>query len=417
MYNVYEDFKYRGLINAFSNEDKIKQMLDTKQVIYCGFDPSASSIHMGNFATVATLMRLQRAGHKIIVLVGGGTGMIGDPGGRSSERNLLDSQTVYQNTVAIKNQLSKFIDLDHKDVGEIVNNFEWLSKMTFLDILRDYGKHFTINYMLAKDTVARRLETGISYTEFSYMILQSIDFLLLHDKYGVSMQFGGSDQWGNLTAGLELIRKVKGTNEDVEVLTGNLLTDSEGKKFGKSVDGALFIDKDKFPPYKLYQYFLNVGDEDAYRYLKVFSFLTKEEIEEVYKTHMLAKEKRHAQKILANEIITMIHGIEELEAVIKMSEALFSGDVSKLSEKQINDLFAQSIIEIDNNQTLVDVLINLKAASSKREAREFISGNSIALNGEKVNNLELLINKDNTLHKKYVIIRRGKKNYYVGKIK
>ncbi len=415
MINIYEDFKYRGLIKDFSNEEKIREMLAKPQVIYCGFDPSASSMHMGNFVMVMTLMRLQKAGHKIIAVVGGGTGMVGDPSGRSSERNLLDEQTLKANTDAIHAQLGKYINLDDPKKGEIVNNYDWLGKMSLLEFLRDYGKLFTVNYMLAKDTVARRLDEGISYTEFSYMLLQSYDFLHLHEHYQVSMQIGGGDQWGNLTAGLEMIRKVKG-DANVEAMTANLLTDSEGKKFGKSVDGALFIDRHRLSPYKLYQYFLNVGDDDAIKYLKVFTFMTKAEIEALAGQHKLNPGLRLAQKTLAAEIIKIVHHENDLNRVIAMSEALFSGDVSRLEEKEIEELFANMIVTIDDKLKLEDLLIHLGAAKSKREAREFIVGNSISVNGAKVNDTEMIITKDKALYNRYFIIRRGKKNYFVAKI-
>lgn len=416
MFNVYEDFKYRGLIKDFSNEEKMKAMLAKPQVIYCGFDPSANSMHMGNFVMVMTLMRLQRAGHKIIALVGGGTGMIGDPSGRSSERNLLDEKTLRANTDAIHTQLGKYIDLDDPKKGEILNNFDWLGKISLLEFLRDYGKQFTVNYMLAKDTVARRLDEGISYTEFSYMLLQSYDFLYLHENHGVTIQIGGGDQWGNLTAGLELIRKVKGGDAEAEAMTANLLTDSEGKKFGKSVDGALFIDKKRLSPYKLYQYFLNVGDADAIKYLKVFTFLTKEEIDAIEQEHMVNPGLRLAQKRLASEIIRIVHGEEDLVRAVAMTEALFSGDVTALSEEEILELFGQMLVEVENGEKLEDVLIKINAAKSKREAREFIAGNSISINGEKVNQADFLLVKEHALYKQYFIIRRGKKNYYVAKI-
>lgn len=416
MFNVYEDFKYRGLIKDFSNEEKIKEMLGKPQVIYCGFDPSANSMHMGNFVMVMTLMRLQRAGHKIIALVGGGTGMIGDPSGRSSERNLLDAETLQANTDAIHAQLGKYIDLDDPTKGAILNNYDWLGKISLLEFLRDYGKQFTINYMLAKDTVARRLEAGISYTEFSYMLLQAYDFLYLNENYGVTMQIGGGDQWGNLTAGLELIRKVKGNEIEVEAMTANLLTDSEGKKFGKSVDGALFIDKKRLSPYKLYQYFLNVGDADAIKYLKVFTFLSKEEIEKIAEKHAVNPGLRFAQKTLASEIIRIVHSEEDLTSAIAMTEALFSGDVKSLKEDEIIELFGSMIVEVEDNEKLEDVLIKIDAAKSKREAREFIAGNSISINGEKVKQAEFLLTKNEALYGNYYIIRRGKKNYYVAKI-
>lgn len=413
MLNIYEDFKFRGLIKDFSNEEKIREMLKTPQVIYCGFDPSASSMHMGNFVMVMTLMRLQRAGHKIIAVVGGGTGMIGDPSGRSSERNLLDEKTLRANTDAIHAQLGKYLNLDDPKKGEIINNYDWLGPMSLLTFLRDYGKMFTVNYMLAKDTVARRLEDGISFTEFSYMLLQSYDFLHLHQTKGVTMQIGGGDQWGNLTAGLELIRKVEGNDANCEAMTSMLLTDSEGKKFGKSVDGALFLDKKRLSPYKLYQYFLNVGDESAVKYLKVFTFFNEEHISTIEKEHALNPGLRHAQKTLASEIIRIVHGQKDLDRALAMSDALFSGDVKSLAQDEIEELFANMIVKVPSGTKLEDILIEVKAAKSKREAREFISGNSVTINGEKVNDPNLVYDFEKAMYHQYLIIRRGKKNYFV----
>jgi tyrosyl-tRNA synthetase len=413
MLNIYEDFKFRGLIKDFSNEEKIREMLKTPQVIYCGFDPSASSMHMGNFVMVMTLMRLQRAGHKIIAVVGGGTGMIGDPSGRSSERNLLDENTLRANTDAIHAQLGKYLDLDDPKKGEIINNYDWLGPMSLLTFLRDYGKMFTVNYMLAKDTVARRLEDGISFTEFSYMLLQSYDFLHLHQTKGVTMQIGGGDQWGNLTAGLELIRKVEGNEANCEAMTSMLLTDSEGKKFGKSVDGALFLDKKRLSPYKLYQYFLNVGDESAIKYLKVFTFFAEEEINAIEKEHAINPGLRYAQKTLASEIIRIVHGQKDLDRALAMSEALFSGDVKSLAQDEIEELFANMIVKVQSGTKLEDILIEVKAAKSKREAREFILGNSVTINGDKVSDPNLVFDFEKAMYHQYLIIRRGKKNYFV----
>lgn len=414
---LYEELVYRGLIKDFSNEAKIKEMLETPQTIYCGFDPSASSMHMGNFVMILTLMRLQRAGHKIIAVAGGATGMIGDPSGKSAERNLLDLDAITYNTKQIEAQLGKYLDLTDKNKGEVLNNYDWFSKINVLEFLRDYGKYFTVNYMLAKDTVSRRLETGISYTEFSYMLLQAIDFLYLHEHYGTTMQIGGSDQWGNLVGGLDLIRKVKGSDTEVEVMTAHLLTNSEGVKFGKSVDGALFLDPKKFSPYKLYQYFINVGDEYAYKYLKVFTFLSKEEIEAINTEHLLAPHKRLAQTRLAMEVLKIVHGEEALIHAQQMTEALFSGDIAALKEDDITDLFGSIITPIDNDLKLEDILLLVKAASSKREAREFINGNSISVNGAKVNDVNKVFTAEELLHSHYLVIRRGKKQYYVAYIK
>lgn len=412
---LYEDLKYRNLIKDFSNEQQIQKMLASRQVIYCGFDPSAASMHMGNFVMVMTLMRLQQAGHKIIAVVGGATGMIGDPSGRASERTLLTTAEINENTLSIKRQLEKYLDFSDRSKGEIVNNYDWLSKINLLSYLRDYGKYFSINYMLAKDIVKSRLETGISYTEFSYMVLQSIDFLHLYENYHVTMQIGGSDQWGNLVSGLDLIRKVKGETADVEVMTAHLLTDASGEKFGKSVDGALFIDGTKFSPYKLYQYFINVSDADALKYLKAFTFLSKEAIESLAKEHVAAPHLRLAQTRLASEVVTIVHGEKEALSAKEMSEALFTEDFTKLSLSNLAELFDQMALPLAANAKLEDVLITLGAAKSKREAREFITGNAVSLNGVKVNDQELLIKEESFLRDTYVVIKRGRRNYFVGK--
>lgn len=411
---LYEDLKYRNLIKDFSSEEEIKKMLSTPQVIYCGFDPSAASMHMGNFVMVLTLMRLQQAGHKIIAVVGGATGMIGDPSGRTSERQLLDENEIALNTQKIREQLERYLDFSDPSKGEIVNNYDWLSKINLLSYLRDYGKHFGINYMLAKDTVKSRLETGISYTEFSYMVLQSIDFLHLHENYGVTMQIGGSDQWGNLVSGLDLIRRVNGERTNVEVMTAHLLTDGQGEKFGKSVDGALFIDKEKFSPYALYQYFINVSDLDALKYLKVFTFLSKDIIEALYAEHLEAPHKRLAQTRLAREVVTIVHNEIEAVTAIKMSEALFTGDFETLTKSNLEELFKKLALPLAVNVKLEDALITLGAAKSKREAREFITGNAISLNGVKVTDPEYLLTEKDFLHATYAVFKRGRRNYYVG---
>ncbi len=415
--NLFDELQYRGLIKDYSNEENIKEMLKTPQTIYCGFDPSAASMHMGNFVMIMTLMRLQKAGHKIIAVVGGATGMIGDPSGKSAERNLLDKHALAHNTEQIRSQLAKYLDLSDPRKGEIVNNYDWHGKLNVLEFLRDYGKYFTINYMLAKDTVARRLETGISYAEFSYMLLQAVDFLHLYEHYGCTMQIGGSDQWGNLISGLDLIRKVKGADTKVEVMTAHLLTDAEGNKFGKSVEGALFLDPKKFSAYKLYQYFYNVSDADADKYLKVFTFLAKAEIEAIMKEHYDAPHRRLAQTRLAEEIVALVHSKEALDHAREMSAALFSGDVKELSAEDIIDLFSQTFVEVAPLLKLEDVLIAIKAATSKREAREFIRGNSISVNGERLTDPDLILTNDYLLHNKYLIIRRGKKNYFVAEVK
>lgn len=414
MENIIDDLTYRGLIQQFSDEAKLKEMLNSKQTIYCGFDPSASSMHLGNYVMISLLKRFQQYGHKVVAVVGGATGMIGDPSGKSKERNLQSEETLKENTLSIKNQLERYIDLTDESKGMIVSNYDWLGNMTLIDFLRDYGKYFSINYMLSKEIVKSRLEAGISFTEFSYQILQSVDFYHLHHAYGVNIQLGGNDQWGNLTSGLELIRKIDGENENVEVMTAHLILRSDGKKFGKSEKGALFLDRNLTSPYTLYQYFMNVTDEDAIRFLKIFTFLSKEEIEDVAKEHFASPGARIGQKRVAYEVTKDIHGEEAAKEAIKMSEALFSGDVSSLKEEEIVELFGEFKKPLEGSMKLEDLLIYLGLASSKREARTFITGNSVSLNGSKVNDPNEVIGIGKALYNKYLILKRGKKNYALG---
>ena len=416
MINVIDDLNYRGLIKEYSNEENVHKLFESKQTIYCGFDPSASSMHIGNFVMISILMRLQRAGHKIIALVGGGTGMIGDPSGKSKERNLLTLDKVQENTNAIKRQLERFIDLSDPEKGMILNNYDWLGKVSLLEYLRDTAKFFPVNYMLSKDIVKSRLDAGISLTEFCYMTLQSYDFKYLHDKYGVNIQIGGNDQWGNLTAGLDYIRKTEGDEEKVECMTAHLITRSDGKKFGKSEDGALFLDRNLTSPYKLYQFFFNQSDEDSVKYLKVFTFLPKEEINEIEKEHLANLGARIAQKRLAYEVVKIVHSEEDAEEAKKMSEVLFSNNFASLKEESLKELFANAKIEVKESMKLEDLLIFIKAASSKREAREFIKNNAVSVNGEKVNDALKEFNKNDALFGKYLVVKRGKKNYYLVEI-
>ena len=416
MINVIDDLNYRGLIKEYSNEENVHKLFESKQTIYCGFDPSASSMHIGNFVMISILMRLQRAGHKIIALVGGGTGMIGDPSGKSKERNLLTPDKVEENTNAIKKQLERFIDLSDSKKGMILNNYDWLGKVSLLEYLRDTAKFFPVNYMLSKDIVKSRLDAGISLTEFCYMTLQSYDFKYLHDKYGVNIQIGGNDQWGNLTAGLDFIRKTEGDEEKVECMTAHLITRSDGKKFGKSEDGALFLDRNLTSPYKLYQFFINQSDEDSVKYLKVFTFLPKEEINEIEKEHLANLGARIAQKRLAYEVVKIVHSEEDAEEAKKMSEVLFSNNFSSLKEESLKELFANSKIEVKEKMKLEDLLIFIKAASSKREAREFIKNNAVSVNGIKTNDALKEFDKEDALFNKYLVVKRGKKNYYLVEI-
>ncbi len=413
MANIIDDLNWRGLIKDYSDEEKMRELLSTPQTIYCGFDPSAKSLHLGNFVMISILMRLQQAGHRIIALVGGGTGMIGDPSGKSKERNLLDKNATKENADSIYNQLTKFLHFDDPSKGKMVNNYDWLSQISLLDYLRDYAKYFNVSYMINKDIVKSRLDVGISLAEFSYMTLQSIDFLKLHELEGANIQIGGSDQWGNLTAGLELIRKVQ-PDAECEVMTANLITRSDGKKFGKSEDGALFLDPKLTSPYKMYQFFINQSDEDSVKYIKIFTFLSKEEITEIEKEHLANLGQRIAQKRLAYEVVKIIHGEEAANEAIKMSECLFKNDFKDLKEEQIEELFPKNMIhEVSGEYALVDLVIEASAASSKREAREFIKNGAILINGEQEKDENKVLGAKDGLFTKYIILRRGKKNYYL----
>ena len=414
MENIVEELTYRGLIQQYSDEALIRKLLSSKTALYCGFDPSAGSMHLGNYVMISLLKRFQKAGHKVVAVVGGATGMIGDPSGKSKERNLLTKEDLEKNTASIKAQLERYIDLSDPEKGEVVSNLDWLGGLSMIDFLRDYGKYFSINYMLSKEIVKSRLESGISFTEFSYQILQSIDFYKLHHEKGVAIQLGGNDQWGNLTSGLELIRKIDGEEEEVGAMTAHLILRSDGKKFGKSENGALFLDANLTSPYQLYQYFMNVTDEDAIRFLKVFSFLSKEEIEEVARDHFANPGRRIGQKKVAYEVTKDIHGKAAADEAVSMSEALFSGEVASLSEKAIEELFGSLKKKLEGPLMLEDLLITLGAASSKREARTFAEGNSVLVNGEKVLDPKAMIDPSKALYGRYVIVRRGKKNYYLG---
>ena len=417
MENIIDDLNYRGLIEQYSNQEAVRKLFESKQTIYCGFDPSASSMHLGNFVMISILMRLQQAGHRIIAVVGGATGMIGDPSGKSKERNLQTKETLAANTESIRRQLERFLDLSDPEKGILLNNYDWLGNMPTVDFLRDYGKFFSINYMLSKEIVSSRLEAGLSFTEFSYQILQSIDFYRLNHDYGCKIQIGGNDQWGNLTSGMELIRKIDGENADAEVMTAHLITMSDVKKFGKSEQGALFLDEKLTSPYALYQYMVNTTDEDAVKYIKVFTFLSHDEIEDIAREHFAAPGARIAQKRLAFEVVKEIHGEAKANEAVKMSEALFSGNVAELSESAIEEVLGSLKKKIEGEMLLEELLIALGGASSKREARTFITGNSVALNGVKVTDPARKITKEDALYGKYIVLKRGKKNYYLGEFK
>lgn len=410
--NIIDDLERRGLLDNFSDEERVKKLFDTPQTVYCGFDPSAKSLQLGNFIMINILQRLQKAGHRVIAMLGGATGMIGDPSGKKSERKFLTPDQVMENAECIRNQLAKYIDTSDPEKGLIINNYDWWSKTNVLSYLRDYGKNFQIGYMLAKDIVRSRLEVGISYAEFSYMILQAGDFDHLYQDYHCTMQFGGGDQWGNLTTALDFVKKKEGSDCGAEVFSFKLITDSQGKKFGKSESGALYLDPTMTTPYHIYQYFMNVSDADVLKYLYIFDDRPVEEIDEIYRKHLEHPELRFGQKELSRVIVTKLHGEEVAAECEKMSVALFTDSFTGLSEQGLRDLTEGLVVlPCESEISLLDALINTKLASSKREAREFITNGAVKVNGEKINDLSFVIRKENSLQGGYIFLKRGKKLY------
>ena len=406
---LYEDLQWRGLIKDVSSPELEKKLNEGGLTFYIGTDPTADSLHVGHLSSFLISKRLKDAGHNPILLVGGGTGLIGDPR-PTTDRPMISKENVENNFESLKAQVEKIFGF------KVVNNYDWLGKINMLDFLRDYGKYFNINYMLDKDIIRRRLDEGITYTEFSYMILQATDFKYLHENYGVNMQCAGSDQWGNITAGIDLIRKT--TGDEVYGFTMPLVTDSQGRKFGKSEGNALWLNKDKTSSYQLYQFFVNVEDCKVIDYLKIYTFLSKEEIEELERKNNEHPELREAHKALAREIITFLHGKEEYEKAVNLADHLFNNKFNDLSKKDIEDLFQNADIkDIETGKNVVDILVDLGAVSSKREAREFIGNGAISINGDKITNTDVIVNQDLFIEGKYLVVKRGKKNYYVGKIK
>jgi len=405
---LFEELEWRGLVKDLAGDD-IKDKLDNdKLTFYWGTDPTADSLHLGHYSSLVTAKRLAKAGHHPILLVGGATGLIGDPR-PTAEREIISKEAVDKNVEGLKKQVKEIVGND----VEVVNNYDWMKEFSFLDFLRDVGKYINVNYMLDKDIIRRRLETGITFAEFSYMLLQGYDYLHLFREKGVTLQAAGSDQWGNITTGIDLIRKMEG--KQVYGFTMPLILDSTGKKFGKSEGNALWLDETKTSSYDLYQYLINTEDVKVLEYLKVFTFLTKEEIEEVMEKHNAQPELRIAQKELAKQIIIDLHGEESFNRAVNISESLFSGDIKNFTSKEIEEAFKGiTPFEINNDLNIVDFLVEAGVCSSKREAREFITNGSITLNGEKVTDLEFIITKGICIDSKYLVVRRGKKKYYVG---
>ena len=405
---LFEELKWRGLIKDISSPELEEKINKGGLTFYIGADPTAESLHIGQLPTFLMIERLKKHGHKPIILVGGATGRVGDPRG-TGEREKADIKVIESNFKKIKAQMKLLFGNDIL----VVNNYDWFKDYNYIDFLRDVGKYINVNYMINKDLVKRQMDIGISYAEFSYMLIQGYDFKYIHDHYGADLQFGGSDQWGNLTTGIEIIRKLN--NEEVYAFSVPLLTDSTGKKLGKSYGNALWLDKNKTSSYQMYQYIINFEDVMVEEYLKKYTFLSKSEIEDIMKKHNEKPELKIAQKKLAEEIITFIHSKEDYEKALNLSEILFTEKFKSLTKEDIKDIFNEEDITEIKETNLVDLLIEIKAASSKREAREFITNNAIKVNGEKINDLDYKVTTNDFIDNTYIIIKRGKKNYYVGK--
>ena len=408
---LFEDLKWRGLIKDVAGEESdLQKVLDGPAfAFYWGTDPTADSLHIGHYSSLCMAKRLANAGHHPILLCGGATGRIGDPR-PTAEREIISEEAVNKNIEGIRAQVQRIVP-----TAQLVDNYDWWKGRSFLDTLRDIGKYISLNYMLDKDIIRRRLETGITYAEFSYMILQGFDFVHLFQEHKCIMQVAGSDQWGNITTGVDLIKKM--LDGQAYAFTMPLILDSTGKKFGKSEGNALWLDKEKTAPYAIYQYLINSDDSKVLEYLKVLTFLTKEQIDDIYAQHMAAPEKRLAQKTLAWEIVKDLHGKEEADNAVQVSEKLFAGDFKGLAVKDIlTGMKGVPTFKFADDAPLVDVLVNNGMASSKREAREFIKNNAISVNGEVVNDETKVITKDMALEGKVIIFRRGKKKYYLGEL-
>lgn len=409
----FDELKWRGLVKDVTDEAALREKLKAPLTCYCGFDPTGPTLHVGHLQQILLLRRYQKNGHHPIAVCGGATAMIGDPR-PTTERALQSLETIAFNAECIKKQLSSFLDFTGDNPARMVNNHDWLGSMNLLEFLRDYGKHFNINYMINKDIVASRLDSGISFTEFTYTILQAADFLHLYRTYNCVLQIGGSDQWGNLTSGCELIRKTE-ENAKVFGVTSPLITRSDGSKFGKSEGGkSVWLDPEKTSAYEFYQFWFNTADKDIIDYLKRLSFRTPEEIMELEKEQKEAPHLRKAQKALAEELTELVHGKEGLASAEKITATLFGGDIKSLSVKELLEgLYDAPKTKIESGINLTDCLVTAHIASSKREARELIKNNSISINGEKVNDSEYILTEDNAIDQKIYVIRKGKKNYHV----
>lgn len=415
--NIIDELQWRDAINQQTNEEGLRELIENNSIsLYCGVDPTGGSMHIGHLIPFMMMKRFQLAGHKPFILIGGATGTIGDPSGRTSERTLQTLETVQKNVESLSSQMKKLFGKDANVT--IVNNYDWLSSLTLLDFLRSYGKDFNINTMLAKDIVASRLDKGISFTEFAYQILQSIDFLHLFKSHNVQLQIGGADQWGNITSGLDLIRKKEGTNAEVFGLTIPLMLKADGTKFGKTAGGAIWLDPKRTSPYEFYQFWLNQDDRDVIKYLKFFTFLDKEEIDFLEEKVKNEPEKREAQKRLAEEVTKFVHDETALQEAQKITHALFSGNVKDLTVKEIEQGLKNmpSFNTTNETKNIVDWLVEINCEPSKRQAREDVINGAININGEKITDINFSVNPNSAFEGKYIIIRKGKRNYFLVKV-
>ncbi|MCY1038727.1 tyrosine--tRNA ligase [Staphylococcus nepalensis] len=412
---LIEDLKWRGLIYQQTDETGIENLLNKEQVtLYCGADPTADSLHIGHLLPFLTLRRFQEHGHRPLVLIGGGTGMIGDPSGKSEERKLQTEDQVELNVQGISEQMHKIFEFGTDKGAKLVNNKNWLGQISLIDFLRDYGKHVGVNYMLGKDSIQTRLEHGISFTEFTYTILQAIDFGHLNKTYNCKIQVGGSDQWGNITSGIELMRRMYGETEAFG-LTIPLVVKSDGKKFGKTEGGAIWLDADKTSPYEFYQFWINTTDADVIKFLKYFTFLSKEAIDTLETSLNEAPHLREAQKALAENVTRFIHGQAALDDAIRISQALFSGDLKSLSARELKEGFKDvPQVELDHQTTnIVEAIVETGIASSKRQAREDVNNGAIYINGERQQDLNFELSNEDKIENEFTIVRRGKKKYFM----
>ncbi|CAM3353406.1 tyrosine--tRNA ligase [Nosocomiicoccus ampullae] len=417
MSELIQDLKWRGLLYQVTNEENIENLVENETVsLYCGTDPTADSLHIGHLVPFLVLKRFQQYGHRPVVLVGGGTGQVGDPSFKASERDLISQEDLDKNIAGIEAQLRRIFNFESgKETDAIlVNNYDWLKDISLISFLRDYGKHVGVNYLLAKDAIQSRLETGISFTEFTYNIIQAIDFLHLRNSYNVKIQVGGSDQWGNIVSGIDLMRRIDGIT-DAEGLTIPLVTKSDGSKFGKSEGGNIWLDPEKTSPYEFYQFWFNQNDEDVIHFLKVFTFLSREEIEALEESVKTEPHLRKAQRALAEEMVKIVHDEAALEEALRITEALFSGNIKELSGKELKDAMKNAPQEaVENTEhPLVNLLVDTKISSSRRQAREDIKNGAIYINGEREQDVDYTVTSKDFLEGDLIVFRRGKKKYTV----